>query len=123
MCKIGNISYPSGAEALPLLIRWTLQTTETTPANQSDHTISRVNVCMLLYYIRNRRTTRKGKQTNTRARNSKINEEKQQKNTNGNMRSVTTCRKRQKASEADSFRNMKVKISYTHEDGHVDRNM
>jgi hypothetical protein len=30
-------------------------------------------------------TTRKGKQTNTHARNSKINEEKQNKNTNGNV--------------------------------------
>jgi hypothetical protein len=41
------------------------------------------------------------------------------KNTNGN-----TQKKRQKKnSEADSFRNMKVKISYTHEDGHVDRNI
>jgi hypothetical protein len=28
-----------------------------------------------------------------------------------------------KTSEADSFRNMKVKISYTLEDGHVGRNM
>jgi hypothetical protein len=28
-----------------------------------------------------------------------------------------------KTSEADSFRNMKVKTSYTHEDGHVGRNI
>jgi hypothetical protein len=39
------------------------------------------------------------------------------------MQSVATCKKRQKTSEADSFRNMKVKISYTLEDGHVGRNM
>jgi hypothetical protein len=31
--------------------------------------------------------------------------------------------KRQKRSEAESFRHMKIKISYTHEDGHVGRNM
>jgi hypothetical protein len=69
---------------------------------------------------RNRQTTRKGKQTNTHARNSKINEKQtEQKNTNGNVQSVTTCKKRQKTSEADSFRNMKVKIAYTPQDGHV----
>jgi hypothetical protein len=45
------------------------------------------------------------------------------KNTNGNVQSVTTCKERQKTSEADPFRNMKVKISYTLEDGHVGRNM
>jgi hypothetical protein len=33
------------------------------------------------------------------------------KNTDGNVQSVTTCKKRQKTSEADSFRNMKIKIS------------
>jgi hypothetical protein len=54
---------------------------------------------------------RKGKQTNTHARNSKINEE----NTNGNVQSVT--------SEADSFRNTKIKASYTLEDGHAGQNM
>jgi hypothetical protein len=31
--------------------------------------------------------------------------------------------KKQKTSEADSFRNMKVKIPYTLEDGHVGRKM
>jgi hypothetical protein len=66
-----------------------------------------------------RQTRRKGKQTNTHARNSKINEEKQNKNTHGNVQSVATCKKRQKTNEADSFRNMKVKIFYTPEDGHV----
>jgi hypothetical protein len=45
-----------------------------------------------------RQTTRKGKQTDTHPRNNKINEEKQKK-----MQKET--------SEADSFRNMKVKIS------------
>jgi hypothetical protein len=39
--------------------------------------------------------------------------------TDGNVQSVTTCKKTQKTSEADSFRNMKVKISYTLKDGHV----
>jgi hypothetical protein len=33
------------------------------------------------------------------------------------------AKEKQKTSEADSFRNMKIKISYTLEDGHVDRNM
>jgi hypothetical protein len=32
-------------------------------------------------------------------------------------------KKMAKTSEADSFRNMKIKISYTLEDGHVGRNM
>jgi hypothetical protein len=32
-------------------------------------------------------------------------------------------KKRQITSEADSFRHMKIKISYTSEDGHVGRNM
>jgi hypothetical protein len=32
-------------------------------------------------------------------------------------------KKRQKSSEAESFRNMKIKISYTLEDGHVGGNM
>jgi hypothetical protein len=44
---------------------------------------------------------------------------------------METCRvrprekkiKEQKPSEADSFRHMKIKISYTLEDGHVGRNM
>jgi hypothetical protein len=41
-----------------------------------------------------------------------------------NVQSVTMCKKRQKKnSEADSFMNMKIKISYTHEDGHVGQNM
>jgi hypothetical protein len=31
--------------------------------------------------------------------------------------------KKAKTSEADSFRNMKIKISYTPEDGHIGRNM
>jgi hypothetical protein len=31
--------------------------------------------------------------------------------------------RKEKTSEADSFRNMKVKIPYTPEDGHVGRNM
>jgi hypothetical protein len=43
--------------------------------------------------------------------------------TDGNVQSVTTCKKRQKTSEADSFRNIKIKISYTLEDGHMGRNM
>jgi hypothetical protein len=32
-------------------------------------------------------------------------------------------KKKKETSEADSFRNIKVKISYTPEDGHVGRNM
>jgi hypothetical protein len=42
-------------------------------------------------------------------------ETEQQKSTNENVQRVT--------SEADSFRNMKVKTPYTPEDGHVGRNM
>jgi hypothetical protein len=40
------------------------------------------------------------------------------------MQSVTTCKKKKaKSSEADSFRNMKIKISYTLADGHIGRKM
>jgi hypothetical protein len=57
--------------------------------------------------------------------NNKNNERKQhRKNTNGNVQSATTWgKKAEKSSEADSFRHMKIKISYTPEDGHVGRNM
>jgi hypothetical protein len=64
---------------------------------------------------------RKGKETNTHARNNKINEEKQNRKTQMETCSVTTREKN--TCEAESFRNMKVKISYTLEDGHVGRNM
>jgi hypothetical protein len=67
-----------------------------------------------------------GKQTNTHTR-------KQQKitkeNSTGTKHKWKTCRvlprekKGQKTSEADSFRHMKIKISYTPADGHVGRNM
>jgi hypothetical protein len=39
------------------------------------------------------------------------------------VRPLAKKKARKKASEADSFRNMKIKISYTLEDGHVGRNM
>jgi hypothetical protein len=54
------------------------------------------------------------KQT-TAARNSKINEE--------NRTGKHKLKRASKTSEADSFRNTKIKTSYTLEDGHVDRNM
>jgi hypothetical protein len=66
-----------------------------------------------MYYILTDKQQRKSKKTNTHIRSNKINEEKQQKNRNGNVQSVTTCKKRQKISEADSFRNIKVK-HHTH---------
>jgi hypothetical protein len=62
------------------------------------------------------------RQTHTKE-TAKLTKENSTGKTNGNVQSVTTCKKRQKASEADSFRNIKVKISYTTEDGHVGRNM
>jgi hypothetical protein len=41
-----------------------------------------------------------------------------------NMQSVTTLKKRQeKNNEAESLRHMKIKISYSLEDGHVGRSM
>jgi hypothetical protein len=58
--------------------------------------------------------------------NNKNNEEKQyRKITNRKVQSETTWEKksRKKSSEAESFRHMKIKISYTPEDGHVGRNM
>jgi hypothetical protein len=83
------------------------------------------HVSNLIHVTNHKQTTRKGKQTNTYARNTKINEEKQNKNTNGNVQSVTTRKKKpkKKPSKSDSFRNMEVKISYTLEDGHISRNM
>jgi hypothetical protein len=60
-----------------------------------------VAICVQLYC---RCFTKQKKKTTTK-----------QKSTNGNVQRVT--------SEADSFRIMKVKTSYTPEDGHVGRNM
>jgi hypothetical protein len=39
------------------------------------------------------------------------------------FRAARKSKKEKKIGEADSFKNMKVKISYTLEDGHVGRNM
>jgi hypothetical protein len=61
-------------------------------------------------------------QTNIHTRIRKL-AKKKQKNTSGNVQNITTCKKRQKSSEADSFRNIKVKISYILEDGHVGQNI
>jgi hypothetical protein len=62
--------------------------------------------------------------TNTHARSNKFNLVKQtQKDTNGNVQCENTWKKGKKSSEAKSFRHMKIKISYTFEDGHVGRNM
>jgi hypothetical protein len=36
---------------------------------------------------------------------------------------TTNTIKKEKTSEADSFRHMEIKMSYALEDGHVDRNM
>jgi uncharacterized protein YneR len=47
--------------------------------------------------------------------------EKQQ-NTRGNAQ-CDHVEKKAKTREADSFRNTKIKISYTPEDGHIGRNM
>jgi hypothetical protein len=56
--------------------------------------------------------------------NNKNNERNElRKYTNGNAQSVTTWKRRQKSSKAESFRHMKIKIPYTLEDGHVGRNM
>jgi hypothetical protein len=53
----------------------------------------------------------------------------EQENTYGNVQkrnhaqSVTTCKIQKKISEADPFKNMRVIVSYTPEDGHIGRNM
>jgi hypothetical protein len=57
-------------------------------------------------------TTRKGKKANTHTRIRKLTKT-QQKNTNENVHSITTCNKGNRSSEADSFRNIKVK-HHTH---------
>jgi hypothetical protein len=73
--------------------------------------------CVQLYC---RQTTRKGKQTNTHARNNKINKEKQNKKHKWKRAKCDHVQEKEtKTSEADPFTNMKVKISYTPEDGHV----
>jgi hypothetical protein len=46
-----------------------------------------------------------------------------QRNKQTNRKTQMAKKKKGKTSEADSFRNTKIKISYTPEDGHICRNM
>jgi hypothetical protein len=56
-------------------------------------------------------------------KNQKTNEKIQQKNTNGNVHNITTCKKRQQKQRSRFFQEYKSRTSYTPEDGHVGRNM
>jgi hypothetical protein len=73
---------------------------------------------------KNRQATRKAKQANTHThKNQKINEKNTQENTNGNVESITTCKKRHQKQRSRFLQEYKSKTSYTPEDGHVGRNM
>jgi hypothetical protein len=65
---------------------------------------------------------RPSRQTHKQGNNNNNEGKQHSKNTNGNMQSVTSWKRRQKTSVTDSFKHMKIKISYTLEDGHVGRN-
>jgi hypothetical protein len=57
-------------------------------------------------------------------KNQETNEKKtQQKNTNENVHSVATCKKGQQKQRRRFLQEYKSETSYTHEDGHVVRNM
>jgi hypothetical protein len=68
-----------------------------------------------------RQTTRKGKQTDTHARNSKINEEKQNKK--HKWKHAKRNHVQEKNQQSRFLQEYESKISYTPEDGHVGRNM
>jgi hypothetical protein len=69
-----------------------------------------------------RQTTRKGKKANTHTRIRKQTKT-QQKNTNENVHSITTSKKRQQKQRSRFLQEYKSETSYTPEDGHVGRNM
>jgi hypothetical protein len=54
---------------------------------------------------------------------SKLTKKPQQKNTNENVHSVTTCKKGQQKQRSRFLQEYKSETSYTLEDGHVGRNM
>jgi hypothetical protein len=56
-------------------------------------------------------------------KNQKTNEKIQQKNTNENVHSVTTCKKEQQKQRSIFLQEYKSKTSHTPEYGHVGRNM
>jgi hypothetical protein len=56
-------------------------------------------------------------------KNQKTNEKTQQKNTNRNVQSITTCKKGQQKQRSRFLQEYKSKTSYILEDGHIGRNM
>jgi hypothetical protein len=56
-------------------------------------------------------------------KNQKNNEKTQQKNTNENVQSITTCKKRQQKQRSRFLQEYKSETLYTLEDGRVGRNM
>jgi hypothetical protein len=70
----------------------------------------------------NNKTTRKGKKTNTHTRIRKLTKT-QEKNTNENVHSITTCKKGQQKQRSRFLQEYKSETSYTPEDGHVGRNI
>jgi hypothetical protein len=77
-----------------------------------------------LYSWRNllRCATKKGKKANTHTRIRKLTKT-QQKNTNENVHSITTCKKRQQKQRSRFLQEYKSETSYTPENGHVGRNI
>jgi hypothetical protein len=59
--------------------------------------------------------------THTRTR--KLMEKNTTKDTNGNVQSITTCKKIQQKQRSRFLQEYKSKTSYTPEDGHVGQNM
>jgi hypothetical protein len=63
------------------------------------------------------------RQESKQAHKNKETNENSTENTNGNVHSVTTCKKRQQKQRSRFFQEYKSETSYTLEDGHVGRNM
>jgi hypothetical protein len=77
-------------------------------------------LCFVLFCAAdNNKKRQAGKNTHTRIR--KLTKKAQQKNTNGNIQSITTCMKRQQKQRSRFLQESKSKTSP--EDGHVGRNM
>jgi hypothetical protein len=73
---------------------------------------------IILYFIKKKQADK-----HTRRETTKVTKENSTGKTQMESIRVWPREKRQKSSEAESFRHMKIKISYTLEDGHVGRNM
>jgi hypothetical protein len=78
-----------------------------------------LQVCMMFHFY-----IPEGRQAGKHAhKNKETNEKTQQKKTNENVHSVTTCKKGQQKQRSRFLQEYKSETSYTPEDGHVGRNM